>query len=153
MMRSVLVAVGVLAMALPAAAQDTPNQWIMKCNMERGRDCAVSAMVDNFGLGAFLIVSYSAAYTTLTIVADGIGQRASMQVDNNPWVSTNICAGGGVCSYDQGKSGELLAQMKAGSQIVVQVSLKDDSMAGPLQMTLKGFDAQLQRAVAAQRQR
>jgi hypothetical protein len=45
-------------------------------------------------LGTFLIVSYSAAYTTLTVVVDGNGQRASMQVDNNPFVSTDICTGG-----------------------------------------------------------
>ena len=49
-----------------------PNQWVMNCNYERGKDCTVSAMIDggpNNVLGTFLIVSYSVAYTTLAVVA------------------------------------------------------------------------------------
>ena len=91
------------------------------------------------------------AYTTLSIVADGVGQRASLQVDGNPFISTEICAGGGICSYVQEKSAELLKQMRSGSQIVVQVSLQNDNMAGPLQQSLAGFEAQYRRAVEAQK--
>ena len=90
----------------------------MNCNTERGRDCTVSAMIDGGPdnlLGTFLIVSYSVAYTTLTVVVDGTGQRASMQVDDNPFVSTDICTGG-ACSYEQGKSSQLLQEMLTGSQ-------------------------------------
>lgn len=158
MMRSLLVALGVLALASPVAAQgmgqnQPPDQWVMNCNTERGLDCTVSNMIDggpNNLLGTFLIVSYSVAYTTLSIVADGVGQRASLQVDGNPFVSTNLCAGGGVCSYVQDKSAELLQQLRTGSQIVVQVSLQNDSMAGPFQQSLAGFEAQYRRAVEAQ---
>lgn len=158
MFRSILVAAGILALASPVAAQgmgqnQPPDQWVMNCNTERGLDCTVSNMIDggpNNLLGSFLIVSYSVAYTTLSIVADGVGQRASLQVDGNPFVSTEICAGGGICSYVQEKSAELLQQMRKGSQIVVQVSLQNDNMAGPFQQSLAGFEAQYRRAVAAQ---
>ena len=144
----------------PAAAQSLgqnqpPNQWVMNCNYERGKDCTVSAMIDggpNNLLGTFLIVSYSAAYTTLSVVADGMGQNASLQVDNWPFVSTSICSGG-ICSYTQEKSAELLQTMLKGSSITVQLSTQDDGMAGPLTNTLQGFAAQYQRAVAAQRGR
>lgn len=158
MFRSVLVAAGILALASPVAAQgmgqnQPPDQWVMNCNTERGLDCTVSNMIDggpNNLLGTFLIVSYSVAYTTLSIVADGVGQRASLQVDGNPFISTELCAGGGICSYVQEKSAELLQQMRTGSQIVVQVSLQNDSMAGPFQQSLAGFEAQYRRAVEAQ---
>jgi hypothetical protein len=161
MFRSVLVAAGILALASPAFAQgmgqnQPPNQWVMNCNTERGLDCTVSNMIDggpNNLLGTFLIVSYSVAYTTLTVVGDGVGKRASLQVDGNPFVSTDICAGGGECSYVQGKSAELLQQMRSGSQIVVQVSLGDGTMAGPFQQSLAGFEAQYRRAVEAQQRR
>jgi len=161
MFRSVLIAVGALALASPATAQgmgqnQPPNQWVMNCNTERGLDCTVSNMIDggpNNLLGTFLIVSYSAAYTTLTIVGDGVGRRASLQVDGNPFISTEICAGTGECSYVQEKSAELLQQMRSGSQIVVQISLQDDTMAGPFKQSLAGFEAQYRRAVQAQRRR
>src|SRR5258708_8333538 len=136
--KSVLAAVGFLTVASSASAQGAvgqnqpPHQWVMNCNTERGRDCTVSAMIDGGPdnlLGTFLIVSYSVAYTTLTIVADGVGQRASMQVDNWPFVSTNICTGG-ACSYEQGKSAELLQTMLQGSSLKLQLSTHDDGMRG-----------------------
>lgn len=159
MMRSLFVALGAMALASPVAAQgmgqnQPPDQWVMNCNTERGLDCTVSNMIDggpNNLLGSFLIVSYSVAYTTLSVVADGVGQRASLQVDGNPFVSTEICAGGGICSYVQEKSAELLKQMRSGSQIVVQVSLRNDGMAGPFQQSLADFEAQYRRAVEAQK--
>ena len=89
-MKCVLAAVGLLAVASSASGQgpvgqnQPPDQWVMNCNTERGRDCTVSAMIDGGPdnlLGTFLIVSYSVAYTTLTVVVDGLGQRATMQVD------------------------------------------------------------------------
>jgi hypothetical protein len=103
-------------------------------------------------LGTFLIVSYSVAYTTLSIVADGVGSSASMQIDNWPFVSTSICTGG-ACSYTQGKSAELLQTMLKGSSITVQLSTQADGMAGPLSNTLQGFATQYQRAVRAQQGR
>jgi hypothetical protein len=157
-------AVGALGLALFASSataqswrgqNQPPDQWVMNCNMERGRDCTVSAMIDggpNNLLGTFLIVSYSVAYNTLTVVVDGVGQRATMQVDWHPFVSTSICSGG-ECSFDQGKSTDLVQQMLQGQAITVQASLQDDSMAGPLPMTLKGFDVQYKRAVTAQQGR
>ena len=112
MKSSVVAALGLVLLASSASAQgpvgqnQPPNQWVMNCNTERGRDCTVSAMIDGGPdnlLGTFLIVSYSVAYTTLTVVADGLGQRASMQIDQWPFVSTTICTGG-TCSYEQGRS-------------------------------------------------
>jgi invasion protein IalB len=159
--KSLFVAVGLLAMASFASAQNMtgqnqpPDQWVMNCNTEKGRDCTVSAMIDGGAdnlLDTFLIVSYSAAYTTLTVVVDGLGQRASMQVDGNPFVSTDICTGG-ACSYEQGKSSQLMQQMLTGRRILVQASTRDDGMAGPLKMHLNGFAAQYQKAVAAQQAR
>jgi hypothetical protein len=155
-----VVGLGLCLLAVPASAQpmgqnQPPNQWVMNCNYEKGKDCTVSAMIDggpNNLLGTFLIVSYSVAYTTLTIVADGLGSSASMQVDNWPFVSTNICTGG-ACSYTQGKSAELLQTMLKGSSITVQLSTQADGMAGPLTNTLQGFAAQYQRAVRAQQGR
>lgn len=161
MMRSLLATLVMLALASPVSAQgmgqnQPPDQWVMNCNTQRGLDCTVSNMIDggpNNLLGTFLIVSYSAAYTTLTIVGDGVGRRASLQVDGNPFISTEICAGTGECSYVQEKSAELLQQMRSGSQIVVQISLQDDTMAGPFKQSLAGFEAQYRRAVQAQRRR
>jgi hypothetical protein len=75
-----------------------------------------------------------------------------MQVDNWPFVSTSICTGG-ACSYDQGKSSELLQTMLKGSSITVQLSTQADGMAGPLTNTLQGFAAQYERAVRAQQAR
>jgi invasion protein IalB len=159
MKRSVAAALGLVLLASSASAQGAvgqnqpPNQWVMNCNMERGRDCTVSAMIDggpNNLLGTFLIVSYSVAYTTLTVVADGTGQRASMQVDQWPFVSTTMCTGG-ECSYEQLRSNDLLQAMLRGSKLTVQLSTIDDGMVGPLTNTLSGFAAQYQRAVEAQR--
>jgi invasion protein IalB len=161
MNRSVVAALGLAVLASSASAESMvgqnqpPNQWVMNCNTERGRDCTVSAMIDGGPdnlLGTFLIVSYSTAYTTLTVVVDGLGQRASMQVDGNPFVSTDICTGG-TCSYEQGKSGQLVQEMLKGQHIRVQASTRDDGMAGPLKMHLNGFAAQYQKAVAAQQRR
>ena len=155
-----VVALGLGLASWPTGAQtlgqnQPPNQWVMNCNYERGKDCTVSAMIDggpNNLLGTFLIVSYSAAYTTLSVVADGLGQNASMQVDNWPFVTTSICTGG-ICSYTQEKSAELLQTMLKGSSITVQLSTQADGMVGPLSNTLQGFAAQYQRAVAAQKGR
>ena len=161
MIRSVLVAAGLLATASSASSQgmvgqnQPPDQWVMNCNTSKGRDCTVSAMIDGGPdnlLGTFLIVSYSVAYTTLSVVIDGMGQRASMQVDAYPFISTSICTGG-ECSYEQGKSSQLLQEMLTGSHITVQASTQDDSMAGPLKQSLKGFAAQYQRALQAQQGR
>ena len=162
MIRFVLVAAGLLATVSSASAQgmvgqnQPPDQWVMNCNTSKGRDCTVSAMIDggpNNLLGTFLIVSYSVAYTTLTVVVDGMAQKASMQVGYNPFISTDICTGG-ECSYVQGKSNQLLQEMlKDSSRIVVQVSMQDDSMTGPLHQSLNGFAEQYQRAVRAQQGR
>jgi hypothetical protein len=89
------------------------------------------------------------AYTTLTVVVDGVGQRASIQVDQWPVISTSICTGG-ECSYEQVRSAELLEGMLRGSNMVVQVSLQGDNMAGPLQMSLADFAEQYKKAVRAQ---
>lgn len=158
MTRSIVAALGLSLLAASASAQpmgqnQPPNEWVMNCNYQKGKDCTVSAMIDggqNNLLGTFLIVSYSVAYTTLTVVVDGLGQRASMQVDQWPFVSTNICSGG-ECSYEQGKSAELLDALLRGSAVTVQLSTSDDGMVGPLTNTLKGFAAQYQRAVQAQK--
>ena len=164
MTRSILAAaataVGLTLAATSVPAQSLgqnqpPNQGVMNCNYERGKDCTVSAMIDGGPdnlLGTFLIVSYSAAYTTLSVVVDGLGSNASMQVDNWPFVTTSICTGG-ICSYTQEKSAELLQTMLKGSSITVQASTQDDGMAGPLTNTLRGFAEQYRRAVAAQRGR
>jgi invasion protein IalB len=161
MKKSIVAVLGLSLLASSASAQgpvgqnQPPDQWVMNCNTERGRDCTVSAMIDggpNNLLGTFLIVSYSAAYTTLTVVADGIGQRASMQVDQWPFVSTTICSGG-ECSFEQGRSNDLVQAMLRGSQVTVQLSTTDDGMVGPLTNTLNGFAAQYQRAVQAQQGR
>ena len=127
----------------------------MNCNTEKGRDCTVSAMIDggpNNLLGTFLIVSYSVAYTTLTVVVDGVGRRATMQIDEWPRLSTNICTGG-ACSYEQERSAELLQELLRGQQVTIQVSMQDGSMAGPLSQSLSGFATQYQRAVRAQQGR
>lgn len=161
MTRSIVTALGLSLLASSASAQgmggqnQPPNQWVMNCNYEKGRDCTVSAMIDGGPdnlLGTFLIVSYSMAYTTLTVVANGLGQRASMQVDKWPFVSTTICSGG-ECSYEQGRSAELLEALLRGSSVTVQLSTSDDGMVGPLTNTLSGFAAQYQRAVQAQQRR
>src|SRR5258708_32217978 len=161
MNRSVVAALGLVFLASSASAQivpgqnQPPDQWVMNCNTEKGRDCTVSAMIDGGPdnlLGTFLSVSYSAAYSTLTVVVDGLGPRASMQVDGNPFVSTDICTGG-ACSYEQGKSSQLMQEMLKGQRIHVQASTRDDGMAGPLKMHLNGFATQYQKAVAAQQAR
>ena len=159
MTRSIAAGLALAFLAAPVAAQgmlgqnQPPDQWVMNCNTQKGRDCTVSAMIDggpNNLLGTFLIVSYSVAYTTLTVVADGIGQSASIQVDSWPFVSTSICTGG-ECSYEQGKSADLLKAMLQGAHITVQLSTGNDGMVGPLTNTLSGFAAQYQKAVEAQR--
>lgn len=155
MMRSVFVAAGVAAAALslsPAAvAQDQPpDKWVTSCTMEGGKDCGVQATIDgNSLLGQFLVMRYSAAYNKISVVGDGQGVRASVQVDSNPFISTSIC-GQGICQFDDYKSGQLLQQMRTGRRITVQLQLQGTE-AGPFDQTLSGFDAQLQRALAAQR--
>jgi len=110
MMRSVLgaagAAVAALAFSQAAVAQDQPpNKWVMHCTQEGGRDCGVQATIDgNSLLGQFLVVRYSAAYRKFSVVGDGMGQQASIQVDYNPFISTSIC-GQGICQFDDCKSG------------------------------------------------
>ena len=66
-----------------------PNQWVANCNP--GPDCIVSATIDgNSLLGTFVILSYSVASATLTVLVDGAGQRASIRVDEWPFISTSI---------------------------------------------------------------
>src|SRR3981081_1311277 len=85
LVKAVLVSGGLLTVASSASAQGAvgqnqpPDQWAWNSNTERGRDCTVSAMIDGGPdnlLGTFLIVSYSVAYTTLTVVVDGLGRAA-----------------------------------------------------------------------------
>ncbi len=155
MMRSVFVAAGVAAAALSlsqaAVGQDQPpDKWVTSCTMEGGKDCGVQATIDgNSLLGQFLVMRYSAAYNKISVVGDGQGVRASVQVDSNPFISTSIC-GQGICQFDDYKSGQLLQQMRTGRRITVQLQLQGTE-AGPFDQTLSGFDAQLQRALAAQR--
>ena len=159
MKRILNAALGLCLAAQAAGAQSLggqnqqPNQWVANCNMERGRDCTVSAMIDgNSLLGTFVIVSYSVASATLRVVVDGTGQRASIRVDQWPFISTSICTGG-ECSYEQIRSAELLEEFLRGSNMVIQVSLQGDDMVGPLQMSLQGFAQQYQEAVRAQQGR
>jgi invasion protein IalB len=159
-MKRLNLAVSLALLTLPAAAQpwgqnQPPDQWVMNCNLEKGRDCTVSVMADggpNNLLGTFLIVSYSAAYSALSIVVDGRAQSASLQVDWNPFITTSVCTGG-VCTFPAVPSADLLQQMQTGQRIVVQASLQTDSVAGPLQQSLSGFATQYRRAVAAQQGR
>jgi len=156
-----VVALGLAFLMSSASAQQPigqnqpPDQWVMNCNTEKGRDCTVSAMIDggpNNLLGTFLIVSYSVAYTTLAVVVDGVGQRASMQIGEWPWMSTTICTGG-ICSFDQTQSAELLQELLRGQKVTIQVSTQADSVVGPLSQSLAGFATQYQRAVRAQQGR
>lgn len=126
------------------------NHWNANCYLESGRDCTVSAKIDSDGLlGTFVIVRYSAAHTTLAVVVEGIGRRASIQIDQWPFVSTSICTGN-TCAYEPIRSAELLQAMLRGSRMVVLVSLQGDTITGPLQMTLSGFTQQYQKAVQVQ---
>jgi invasion protein IalB len=160
MIRSVVVAfttvlLGASAFAQPWGQSQPPDQWVMNCNLERGRDCTVSAMIDggpNNLLGTFLILSYSVAYNKFTIVVDGTGQSGGLQVDWNPFITTTACSGG-ECTFPAAPSGDLLQQMLNGQRIVVQASLQSDSVVGPFQQSLNGFAAQYRRAVAAQKTR
>jgi hypothetical protein len=67
-------------------------------------------------------------------------------------VTTRICTGG-ACSFEQGRSNDLLQELLRGSQVTVQLSTSDDGMVGPLTNTLSGFATQYQRAVQAQQRR
>ena len=155
MKRYALVAAGLsaaaLTLSLPAASQDQPpDKWVTSCTMEGGKDCGVQATIDgNSLLGQFLVMRYSAAYNKISVVGDGQGVRASVQVDSNPFISTSTC-GQGICQFDDYKSGQLLQQMRTGRRITVQLQLQGTE-AGPFDQTLSGFDVQLQRALAAQR--
>ena len=80
-------------------------------------------------LGQFLVVRYSAAYRKFSVVGDGMGVQASIQVDFNPFISTSIC-GQGICQYNDGKSAQLLEEMRSGAQMTVQIQLQN-TMAGP----------------------
>ncbi|MBN9514975.1 MAG: hypothetical protein J0H97_16330 [Alphaproteobacteria bacterium] len=153
MKRFIAGGLGFLATVAASGAfgQDQPpNKWVMYCSQEGGRDCGVQATIDgNSLLGQFLVVRYSAAYRKFSVVGDGQGVQASIQVDSNPFISTSIC-GQGICQYNDGKSAQLLGEMRSGSQIQVQIQLQN-TMAGPFQQTLSGFDNELQKALAAQR--
>lgn len=159
MIRSAMVTSALLVTVLAGAAdaqdqaQSQPsNKWVMHCTQEGGRDCGVQATIDgNSLLGQFLVVRYSAAYRKFSVVGDGMGQQASIQVDYNPFISTSIC-GQGICQYDDGKSAQLLDQMRRGSQITVRLLLQGTE-AGPFQQTLSGFDNELQKAFAVQQGR
>src|SRR5262249_60292826 len=112
MIRSVVAVLGLALLASSASAQrpvgqnQPPDQWVMNCNTEKGRDCTVSAMIDggpNNLLGTFLIVSYSVAFTTLTVIVDGVGRRAPMKIDEWPPLSANICTDG-AGPYERGRA-------------------------------------------------
>jgi invasion protein IalB len=152
---SVLALLGAAASAQPLGQNQPPDQWVMNCNLERGRDCTVSALIDggpNNLLGTFLILSYSVAYNKLTVVVDGRGQSAGLQVDWHPFITTTACSGG-ECSFPPAPTGDLVQQMLNGQAITVQASLQSDTVVGPLQQSLNGFAAQYRRAVAAQKAR
>jgi hypothetical protein len=160
-MKRYLLAFLSLAMAAhPASAQllgpnQPPDQWVMSCSLEKGRDCGVSALIDGGPdnlLGTFLIVRYSVATATLTVAVQGTGQSASLQIDWHPFLTTTLC-GGAECLYQKAGAAEVLQQMLAGQQLVVQASLLGDSFVGPLRQSLNGFAAQYRRAVAAQQGR
>ena len=124
----------------------------MNCNTERGRDCTVSAMIDGGPdnlLGTFLIVSYSVAYATLTVVADGLGQRATMQVDHGPWSRRPSAPAANVPTNRASRASSCRRCWRLEAH---RPDLhEDDSMVGPLTKSLNGFAAQYQRAVEAQR--
>ncbi len=153
MKHSLLAAGAVISatVAAPVSAQDQPpNKWVMYCSNEGQKDCGVQATIDGNGLlGQFLVVRYSAAYRKFSVVGDGMGVQASIQVDFNPFISTSIC-GQGICQYNDGKSAQLLEEMRSGAQMTVQIQLQN-TMAGPFQQTLSGFDNELQKALQAQR--
>ncbi|WP_395713119.1 hypothetical protein [Reyranella sp.] len=157
MNRMLSVALGLSLFAQCAAAQGLggqnqgPNQWVANCNM--GRDCTVSATIDgNSLLGTFVILSYSVASATLTVLVDGVGQRASVRVDQWPFISTSIC-NGGTCSWEPLRSAELLDEFLRGRLMTIQVSLQGDNMIGPLDMPLAGFAQQYEQARRAQQGR
>lgn len=164
MLRALAIAAAMGLAALPAAAQNwqqsfgqsqPPDQWVMHCLYEGGRNCTVSAMIDGGPdnlTGTFVILSYSVAYRTLSVVTDGLGQSATLQVDWHPISQATNCIGA-ACMFDTGWSAELLNLMLQGQSITVAASLKDDSVAGPLQQSLAGFATQYRRAVAAQNAR
>lgn len=125
-----------------------PNQWVVNCDPDRG--CSVSATIDgNSLLGTFVILSYSVASATLTVVVDGTGQRASIRVDQWPFISTTICTGG-QCTWEPIRSAELLQEFLRGRLMTIQVSLQGDNMIGPLDMPLAGFAQQYEKARAQQ---
>lgn len=153
------VALGLCLSVQPAVAQGVggqdqgPNQWVASCNQEQGRDCGVSAMIDGDSLlGTFVGLRYSVATSTLSVMVDGTGQRASIRVDQWPFISTSLCSGA-TCSWEQIRSAELLEEFLRGRTMTIQVSLQGDNMIGPLQMSLAGFAQQYQKARQAQQGR
>ncbi|MGD9882343.1 MAG: hypothetical protein AB7F22_25335 [Reyranella sp.] len=110
-------------------------------------------MIDgNSLLGTFALVRYSVANATLSVMVDGVGQRASIQVDQWPFISTTICTGS-TCSWEQIRSAELLQEFLRGNNMTLQVSLQGDNMVGPLRMSLRGFAQQYQKALQVQQGR
>lgn len=159
MNRMLGLVLGLCLFVEPAAAQGLggqnqgPNQWVASCNMEQARDCAVSATIDGDSLlGTFVVLRYSVATATLSVMVDGAGQRASIRVDQWPFISTSLCSGA-TCSWEQIRSAELLQEFLRGNTMTIQVSLQGDNMIGPLQMPLAGFAQQYRKAVQAQQGR
>ena len=164
MKNSIVAALGLSLLASSASAQgmrgqnQPPDQWVMNCNTEQGRDCTVSAMIDGGPdnlLGTFLIVSYSVAYTHAHRRGRRLGpegQHAGRR--SGPWSRRPSAPAANVPTSRAGRVELLQEMLRRVATSPSRPRRSDDGMARAARAShLSGFAAQYQRAVEAQQGR
>lgn len=148
---------GLVLAALTSSPQAfAQSQWEASCSTDRmsdKRDCSVTAKADaGRPTFDFILLSYSVANKAFAMGSSEVGDRARVRVDSNPPVSMSGCQRN-LCPLFPQPSAALLQQMRSGGTALVEFSSVRGKTVGPLPISLSGFDAAYQKAVALQQGR
>ena len=156
-MRIFATIVGIWALVLIGGSEaSAQSQWEASCSTDRmsdKKDCTITAKADaGRPTFEFILITYSVANKAFAIGSGEIGDRARVRVDSNAPVSMSGCHQY-ICPLFPQPSAALLQQMRSGSTALVEFTSVRGKTVGPLAISLSGFDAAYQRAIALQQGR
>jgi invasion protein IalB len=123
---------------------------LVQCAGENVPTCSVSMLIDA-GRAArdLLLVSIAAETGVITSYSPTRQEVATLRVDDKPSVEMGACHHG-TCTLSAGLAGDLLASMRAGSRLTLELKPYDGRTLEPFVVSLDGFGTRYNEAQARQ---
>jgi invasion protein IalB len=147
----IMTSLAVAWTAGPAVAQaPRSNQWLVQCAGEGVPTCSVSMLIDaGRAVQNLLLLSIAVETGVITSYSPAREEVAALRVDDTPSVDMGVCHHG-TCTLSADRAGDLLALMRRGGRLTLELKPYDGRSLKPFVVSLDGFGARYNEAQARQ---